>query len=777
MSEKVTLNSLVPQTDGVYRVEDLSTSNTIDEFHMSLNQSELSQLSSNDASLFDATARFEQRLQLSPMRANFLRAFKFRSGSRVLELACSGGSITRYLAESGLFVDAIESDRRLAQMAALRTKEFKNVKIISHRFDCIDFESDRYEIIILNDICPESIDLQMGEQQSFEQNLLKLLNACKHLLSEKGCIFLTANNRLGAKYLFGASDPHELKSFSGFDLGDDFKPVTPFTLNNWNAVFEKVNFKHIHEYYLFPDLYFSKVLLGNSYVRTNQFAFQHLEGIRSQDDVQPVSLGLTESLLYQLSNANGYLGDFANSYLFVLNKDETTQMGELDFAHFPDFNRRAQYLTIVSKSVDENLITRRSLVEDSGQADSTIEHQFNSEEYFPGIQLSVLWQRSFLTDLRGIKFELYLLDYFEYLKKLDAGILAGMNVDAISNNIVVNEKGDYHLVDLEWSTPNRKIKSDFVFYRAMIHFALRNKEIFHYYKWINNLNTLGDFVIHCFKQIGVNLKLADLQDLHKRDCEFLKAVMIESLGYQLSDPLTEPADTQTAITAVNWRYHHSLYQGQNTVTYVAKTDNEYQRLRFNLPKLDNKIECFRFYPFRDMQSSTAGFFGIDSVIVKVVANANTQRILLELDSSAAVNLNNIHKGVFYGKKQDDHLFMFNNNNTFFEFLMPDYQLKADERIRIEVKFKLSNSYDYELARFQFGLVEQQNQAELSKRDAKYNDLNIEFNSLNEKYGQVKLSRVWRLLEAYRDSFKITGYPEKNLIGKFLHMIKLFKQPD
>jgi GT2 family glycosyltransferase/SAM-dependent methyltransferase len=69
-------------------------------------------------------------LHLSPRRANLLQAFHgFAAGTRVLEIGCGGGALTRAWAERGCEVDAIEVTPHWARVAAARLRDCPQVRV------------------------------------------------------------------------------------------------------------------------------------------------------------------------------------------------------------------------------------------------------------------------------------------------------------------------------------------------------------------------------------------------------------------------------------------------------------------------------------------------------------------------------------------------------------------------------------------------------------------------------------------------------------------------
>ena len=77
-----------------------------------------SDVSTNSHELEAAIVDWPSEYHLSPARHNLLRPFPIDPGSRVLELGCGCGSMTRYFGENGNELVAVEGSIRRAQIAA-----------------------------------------------------------------------------------------------------------------------------------------------------------------------------------------------------------------------------------------------------------------------------------------------------------------------------------------------------------------------------------------------------------------------------------------------------------------------------------------------------------------------------------------------------------------------------------------------------------------------------------------------------------------------------------
>ena len=768
MDNTIQLKDIRQHGDGIWSTQSLEQIDgfVASEFHSEFGQIE--DFSFDNQSLNKLDQTFARELHFSPMRANYLRAFDWSQAKCVLEIGCGSGSLVQFLAGQDLQVDAIEPNRQLAQLAQLRTRKFTQVRIFSDAFGQLDFAAQKYDVIILNGVIDSVLNLSITNSKDYADCIRQLLQKCAALLNTNGQILLAADNRQGLKYVYGATDERVQKSYYGFNGYKQHHVKQSLNLSEWRSLINDLEFAKVQEYYLFPDYRLTSVILGKDYCQQNQFAFQHLEGISSKDYFQYQALGVNEILLYQAANGHGHLGDFANSCLFVLSKHQFDHQAKFDFVHLPSFKRRREFVSIVKKKSDEEFIRRDGLFDDSESVTA------QTESYQQGCQLSVIWRNSIISDHRGIEFQQHLLRYLDYLKKLDSGVFDGFNVDAIPNNIIVDEDDNYQLIDREWIDYEQGIDAVYVFYRAVVHFALRNESIFYHFNWVKGISTLSDFIFYCFKSVGLNENFADLELLREKDTVFLSHVLIDSEGYELTDAFGSARVNRPIYPTISWSCESDGYMDDQSSVVKVSPDNKLQRLIYVIGRPKKAVKYFRFQPFLHLQALEAGYFDVKNLNVRAVTPQDDQSIILNLETSSDVYSANTNSAVFHADNESQSHFMFQTAHTFLEFEMPHYELKDDEQLQIELDFRLSPSLDYQIAREQYAFVERQMAEQLRIKDEKLQVLNKKYTKLKQELEEIEASRIWRLLEAYRDTFKISGYPQKNFFVRVGHLISRFK---
>ena len=103
-------------------------------------------LSSQSTELENYIKDWTSEYHLSKKRAQLLSGFSFDRSSKVLEVGCGCGAITRFLGENFDQVVAIEGTINRARVAKQRTKEFDGVSILCAPFQEVNF-SQKFDII------------------------------------------------------------------------------------------------------------------------------------------------------------------------------------------------------------------------------------------------------------------------------------------------------------------------------------------------------------------------------------------------------------------------------------------------------------------------------------------------------------------------------------------------------------------------------------------------------------------------------------------------------
>lgn len=173
----------------------------------------------------------------SPARPNVLRAVDLPADARILEIGAGCGAVTRYLAETCRYVDALEPMAARAAVVAERTRECDNVNVMVGTVDDLH-EVGPYDAVVINGVLEYvggCTDSDRDEKQAF-------LTRTRSLLASGGVVLCAIENRLGAKYVVGAPEDHTGIPWDGVEGYTRRGPARTFTRAELEALFRDAGF-------------------------------------------------------------------------------------------------------------------------------------------------------------------------------------------------------------------------------------------------------------------------------------------------------------------------------------------------------------------------------------------------------------------------------------------------------------------------------------------------------------------------------------------------------
>ena len=267
---------------------------------------------------------------LSGTRANLLRPLNLDGVSRVLELGCGCGSITRYLGEQpGIQVDAVEGSPTRAGLAALRCADLPNITIMSANFNDIEFPEDYYDLVLFIGVAEYAG--RFSGRETDQEALLDLLNLGRRAAKANGVTLVAIENRLGLKYLMGASEDHYAIPYVGLDDYPESIGIRTYSQQQWReytSVFTATQFM-----YPFPDYKVPTAVIKD----VSPATANSLKGHRSRDYSAAFDAGDNEHKIWQGLAQAGTLGEHANSFLIALsnNQQRLDQLCDFSIETYP----------------------------------------------------------------------------------------------------------------------------------------------------------------------------------------------------------------------------------------------------------------------------------------------------------------------------------------------------------------------------------------------------------------------------------------------------------
>ena len=299
-------------------------------------------LASDSTELETQVCDWPTEYHLSSTRANLLRCLDLSGVTRVLELGCGCGAISRYIGEqSHIQIDSIEGSRSRAALAALRCKDLDNVTISSANFNDIDFPENYYDLVLFVGVTEYAG--RFSERETDEEALQDLLAIAHKSTTEQGVVVVAIENRTGLKYLHGATEDHYGEPYVGINKYLNGTGIKTYTKAEWQSQIAASGFSHSQFLYPFPDYKIPTTVIHDRALANKDVEIElkkSLETIKSRDYLRPFDLGENEVKLWQGAYQANVLGELANSFLILLAQTEKSlnKLADFDIRQFPSTN-------------------------------------------------------------------------------------------------------------------------------------------------------------------------------------------------------------------------------------------------------------------------------------------------------------------------------------------------------------------------------------------------------------------------------------------------------
>ncbi len=572
--------------------------------------------------LQEKIADWPSEYHLSPKRANLLRAFDLSGVRNALELGCGAGSISRYLGERGIAVDAVEGSRRRAELTRLRCRDLAHVHVVNANFNDLVLPEKAYDAVFLIGVL-EYAQRFLPQAGTEREAVCAVLERAQAALKDDGILVIAMENRVGLKYLLGATEDHCRKPLVGLYGYPESTGVRTYDKREWERLLAQAGANHYRFCYPFPDHKIPDLVLSDSYLRDNPYAYSHLYRMRSRDYRRLLPASIDEFSFWQAVQGAGLSEAFANSFVIIASRSVQTldRVVCADFAHFSGLNRKARYRVLTSKPAGTDRVVKVRLVDSApAQAgDTAMRHVLETGRYCEGDLLSTVWLRVLDTSDCD-EFAALLKRYYAFLVAYAQdgdGNGAREMIDLLPWNIVVDSLGKYHAFDMEWRVPER-IRPEYVLFRALVYFAYVHHASFRRMAKESNLTNIGDLVQHCFALVGLDVA-PDLEEFvaredgfqHETEHKAFDGRTRDALGMQLG----EDASLPVFRPHLYWAADDEGFDEDRCVALLKPIGPERHRLVFQLPPSVRRLRRLRFDP-----GFAEGFFHLYRLQLRYVGN-------------------------------------------------------------------------------------------------------------------------------------------------------------
>jgi 2-polyprenyl-3-methyl-5-hydroxy-6-metoxy-1,4-benzoquinol methylase len=253
------------------------------------------------------------RYHLSSQRVNLMHPLvNIIKGAEILEIGSGCGIITRYLAETGKEIIALEGSRRRAEITGIRCRDLKNVLVYNDNF--LNFDIDKkFDLVTLIGVLEYS-NIYSDAQDPIQE----ILKKARRFLKPNGVLVIAIENQLGLKYFAGAPEDHLNEPFIGLENRYPKKGAVTFGKKELERILNDVGFKVQEFLFAFPDYKFPLAIVTNNGIldRTINIA-DILKTRTTYYQNSPYTSSFSEEAVWPLIVKNDLVGDLSNSFLVL----------------------------------------------------------------------------------------------------------------------------------------------------------------------------------------------------------------------------------------------------------------------------------------------------------------------------------------------------------------------------------------------------------------------------------------------------------------------------
>ena len=486
------------------------------------------------------------RYHLDRRRTNILRPINFDKSMRVLDVGAGTGVMSRYAAERGAEVVALEGDSMRAELASLRC-EGLNVDVRCGSVNDFD-DSEGFDLILVIGVLEYATNHPAGSS-GFLKKLSQLLNP-------DGSIVIAIENQMGLAYWMGANEDHLNEPWVGLEGYVSTSSVKTFSKPVLSSLLTDAGFKHQNWLYPFPDYKLPLTILSDrAYMENDRVdLIDQLVGSpvdRSRSGVLPFFD--TRALHRQVVDSD--MGqDMSNSFLVICRLNESKSILDEDVIAWRfSGDRKKDFLGVRQVTVEDGTrkINRKPAYENISSESSWLiqkNDESPSEKYVSGPNLEQLALRSLREgNLKDFETLLSMFDDWltlntctppadseihPFLTDLSAEVLNEELLDCGFDNLVF-EDGVLKLIDDEWSASGG-VNADLAIARSLWKLSYLIVKSGSKVPWTSNMS-IEDLTIKFLEMFPKDLRNDLLTDFYKAEASLRSVVMSGQITDHLED--------------------------------------------------------------------------------------------------------------------------------------------------------------------------------------------------------------------------------------------------
>ena len=433
---------------------------------------------SNDSDeLMRAVKDWPSYYHLGIGRSNIFKALDIPTSAKVLELGSGCGALTRYLGENFKSVDGVEGGLLRAQIARERCRDLKNTKIFCSNFKNIKFDAT-YDIVTLIGVL-EYAPVYFSDQYTKSESCLNLLKLAKTALKDDGVLIIAIENKIGIKYWSGCPEDHTGKIFDSIHGYPSNQSPATFSKREIKTLLKVAGFSNILFYYCFPDYKFASTIISDIGDEKDFYLHNWIEiPFTSYNDV-PRNYTFHEGLAIKTLSKSGLLREFANSFLIVAGRSDTSIANKPDWiAKKFSVRRHKEFRCVTTLKTKPRLHVEKKKLFNSKESTASnnivnIKHKVVDSPWYEGdLVIFEVFESIYKTNFKKKILELLEKYYQELIDQYFMGVsdeegyplLQGPLIDFTFRNIIKKDK-KLLCIDNEWWAEN--IPIDYILYRCI----------------------------------------------------------------------------------------------------------------------------------------------------------------------------------------------------------------------------------------------------------------------------------------------------------------------
>lgn len=195
------------------------------------------------------------RYHFSYQRRHLLRPLRIGPGQRVLDVGAGSGALTRYIAEQGAEVVALEGNPSRAEAIAARCFGLDGVQVLCGALDDLD-AAEQFDIVLLCGVLEYA-----GAPVGGAGGAPAMLARARSHLRDGGVVVVAIENQIGLKYLLGANEDHLGRPWVGIEGYSGTPGVRTWSRRELSTMLADAGLGHQHWLAPFPDYKLPTVVL------------------------------------------------------------------------------------------------------------------------------------------------------------------------------------------------------------------------------------------------------------------------------------------------------------------------------------------------------------------------------------------------------------------------------------------------------------------------------------------------------------------------------------